>query len=490
MNRTQLSHDTPRTARRAVLTALAASLALALAAGSASAQDSSPTPAPAAESEALKKLKEENSLLEERLKKAENQKKLIETYFPGTEQELPKGSITLENNPHFETEILAHQVMSESALGLGSQLLGKMAAPYSRNKLFIYNEEQFASPLFYRAYLAQLDLLEQRYLSLPNMTPTPTPTPAASAPGMSPLMLFPLIEGVLGSAADIASFFKTDEVIRGVTFDIDELAFISQIGQAPIKNGVKVIYPSLLAPNLFDANSTLLKRIGQLYELRVRAAAEIARLAALKKPIDEEIAEMEERLKVMADGPAKEALLKEKNAKAKISKELGERMAPYKTLNQLFEDLAGGLLKPGDNAGVTTLVKLLRAEKLHAAVSDGQCAAKPDDKCHHSYVLVFKLRTGGNVKTTSNIFRGTKQYHSGGAIITYALFNGDMQMVDAASDQKYKGYIKVRSKSEDGTNLGTGAGASGKNGKGGKDSKTETNGKDSKGRTDAKAGQD
>jgi hypothetical protein len=485
MNRTQLQHDNflaalTKATKLAGLTLLAATLMLALAAAPARAQGETPAAAEASpESEALKKLKEENSLLEQKLKKAENQKKLIDTYFPGTEQELPKGSLTLENNPYFETQILAHQVMSESALGLGKQMLGKMPQPYGRNRLFIYNEQQFASPFFYRAYLSQLDLLEQRYTSLPNMAPTPTPTPDPksaqnAAPGFSPFMLLPIIEGVLGSAADIASFFKTDTVIRGVNFDIDELAFISQIGHEPIRNGVQVIYPAVLPPNLFDKSSKLMDRVGALYVLRVRAATEIARLTAQKQPIDEEIAELEERIKVMQDGPAKEALLQQKNAKAKSSKAIGDRMTPYKTLNQLFEDLVAGLLKPGDNSGVTTLVQLLKAEKLHEAVGDGRCTGKPNETCHNSYILVFKLKTGGNVKTTSGVFRSTKHYHSGGAIISYALFNSDMQMIDAATDHKYKGYIKVRSKTEDGVNLGakpgtnnTDAGKDGKDGKSG-----------------------
>lgn len=403
-----------------------------------------PEPSSSPESEQVKKLKEENEILEQKLKKAENQKKLLETYFPGTEQKLREGSITLENNPHIETEILAYQLMAESALQFSARLMEKLPMPTNGNKLFIYDEDQFASPLFYRAYRSQLDLLEQRYLSLPNMTPTSTPTPSASPDspgGISPFMLLPIIEGVLGSAADIASFFKTDEVIRGVAFEIDELSFVSQIAQRPIANGVKVIYPEVLAPDLFSAASPLMEHIGRLYELRVRAAAEIARLTALKQPIDEEIATLTERIENMADGPEKEELLKEKNEKVKASKAYAERIAPYKTLNQLFEDLAGALLKPGDNAGVATLVKLLKAEKLQLALDD------------RSYILVFKLKTGGNVKTTSNIFRGNKQYHSGGSIATYALFNSQMQMIDAGMDPRYRGYVKVRSNTEPGTNL-------------------------------------
>ena len=175
-------------------------------------------------------------------------------------------------------------------------------------------------------------------------------------------------------------------------------------------------------------------RIGQLYVLRVRAAAEIARLNGQKTPVDEEIAELTKRIEAMADGPPKEELLKEKTELTKRSKALADAMTPYKTLNQLFEDLAGALLKPGDNAGVTTLVKLLKAEKLQTALDD------------NSYILVFKIRTGGNVKTTSNIFRGTKQYHSGGVIATYALFDSKMNMIDAGMDPRYRGYLKVTSK--------------------------------------------
>ena len=262
---------------------------------------------------------------------------------------------------------------------------------------------------------------------------------------MSPSLIFPLIEGVLGSAADIASFFKTDQVIKGVTFDINELAFVSQIATEPIKNGVKVIYPSVLSPNLFDVASPLMNKVGKLYELRVRAAREIARLAGLKEPIDEDIADLEKQIKAMADGPAKDQLIKEKDDKEKISKSYAERIAPYKTLNQLFEDLVGGLLKPGDNAGITTLVNLLKAEKLQMALDE------------HSYVVVFKLKTGGNIKITSHIFRSDKQYHSGGSIATYALFDSNMNMVDGSLDPKYRGYLKVRTRTEEGSNLGTGA---------------------------------
>jgi hypothetical protein len=426
-----------------VLLLMGVTLILTLFAVPAEAQES--PPAPADDSEQLKKLKEENNILEQKLKKAENQKKLLETYFPGTQQELPKGSITLENSPYIETEILAYQVMSESALSFSKRLMTKLPAPYNQNQLFIYNEEQFASPFFYRAYLSQLDLLEQRYVSLPNMAPTPTPSPSISS-GASPgaaAMLLPIIEGMLGSAADIASFFKTDAVIRGVTFDIDELAFISQIAKEPMQNDVKVSYPALLSPDLFNAASPLMDRVGKLYQLRVRAAAEIARLNSLKQPIDEEIADLQEQIEAMADGPEKQELIQKLNEKLKGSKAYADRIAPYKTMNQLFEDLVGGLLKPGDNAGITTLVKLLKAEKLQLAL---------DDK---SYILVFKLKTGGNVKTTSNIFRGSKQYHSGGSIATYALFDSKMHMIDAAMDPRYKGYVKVRSKTEAGSDLGT-----------------------------------
>ena len=182
-------------------------LVLALPSVPSNAQETS-QPSATSENEQLKKLKEENEILAEKLKKAENQKKLVDTYFPGTEQKLKEGTITLENNPYIETEILAYQMMSESARGFSAQLLGKLPDPKNNKKLFIYDEEQFASPLFYRAYLSQLDLLEQRYLSLPNMTPTPTPAssqPTSAGPGFAPALLLPIIQGVLGSAADIAS---------------------------------------------------------------------------------------------------------------------------------------------------------------------------------------------------------------------------------------------------------------------------------------------
>ena len=405
------------------------------------AQEAAPATTP--DSEALTKLKEQNALLEQKVKKAENQKKLLDFYLPGTDQELPKGSITLENNPYIETEILVHQVMAESAQKFGDQILQTMKDPDNQNKLFIYSETQFASPVFYRAYLSQLDLLEKRYLSLPGMT-TPTPSPGTDSVGVSPTLLLPLIEGALGSAADIASFFKSDQVIRGVSVNVDELSFISQVAKKPIDSYVKVFYPSILMPDLFNPDSAFLNRVGKLYDFRVRAASEIARLSTLKQSKDEEIEELAERIKGLPDGPEKAQLIKDKKEAEAVSKAYADRIAPYRVVNALFEELVAGLLKPGDNSGVSTLVTLLQAEKLQTALDA------------NSYILVYRLKTGGNVKTTSNIWRGTKHYHSGGSIATFALFNSKMEMIDAGLDSRYHGYIKVKSSTEKTTNLGSG----------------------------------
>lgn len=84
-----------------------------------------------------------------------------------------------------------------------------------------------------------------------------------------------------------------------------------------------------------------------------------------------------------------------------------------KSLNEQVDKLRSSLETVDDKTGLNALMLLLKAEQLKLSL----------EKEDTAIVHIKTDASGGNNKTTQNLFTGTKLFHTGGSVITFMLFD-------------------------------------------------------------------
>jgi hypothetical protein len=108
-----------------------------------------------------------------------------------------------------------------------------------------------------------------------------------------------------------------------------------------------------------------------------------------------------------------------------------EKIERLKAINSQYDQIAASLAAVDPASGLTSLSLLLRAEALAEKVRTGS-------------VLYFKVNaSGGNNRTSRNIFTGTKISHSGGTVVSYILFEADGSIRRSGTKHQYTPYRKA-----------------------------------------------
>lgn len=442
----------------------------------------------APDSDEVKELKEKNAILEQKLKLAENEKKLLDVFNLKSDVKPLDGSIKTGGDAFIETEMLAYTMMIQVADTFGGQICRnlncntvivnnangssngaatvasvggrnenvKTTTPVPKRAVFIFNRDQINDYLHYLAVQNQLKLFKDEYekavqSTKPSPTTSPSPAPSPGSPstettvyGFNPILALPVAEGLIKAGIEIASLFKTNTEIQGKTFQIQETALASAISRSLVSRGVPVKYPSLLPPNLSDSTSDFLTKIDNLQKQYAEIIEFLKPLVKEKKELDDRVFTIANLLNTNLTETELNRLKAEKTAKENRSKQLAARMAPYTTLNQSFTDFLMSFQAVKDNAGTTAMIRVLTAEKLKRAVDAGT---------NSTILFPFVIRSGGNVKISKNLFRSDKMYQSGGFIGSYYLFDKNGSIIATNIGGKYDGYFKVRNKAVNGEAL-------------------------------------
>lgn len=345
-------------------------------------------------------LSDQVDLLKKQQEKASAEKDLLNARLPATKSEALNGELKVDDNVNIEVEILSH-----NALRLTANRIGVRVATVNPKSIVFYSQKEIDSIQAYRLSLKQLASLSDRYNSMLADLAADRELAAALVPEAAAT--------ILKSIVDLVALFRTDIDIKGKTVTIDDAAASNQVAREirrqPNTAEIQIYQPSILpAKILRDSPSTLLDDIAKIEKQYQTAAVKIGELSdAADKEKD----------------PAKKASLLRKSSILKI-------------LNDQTNLVLTALSK-ADAGAPSPLIALVRAELLLSVL--------PDES---SYILLVKvLKAGGNNRIKKSLWPWASGLsHSGGAIVSFALYDINGNIRDSGVLAEYDGYVKAKSK--------------------------------------------
>jgi hypothetical protein len=226
----------------------------------------------------------------------------------------------------------------------------------------------------------------------------------------------------------VLSLFKSDKKVTGIDFEVDQFALamsvLSHLRRAP--GGLSVGYPASVLPgvlaagasgNVFTA-SPVLKELNGLVDGQV-ALDTVLRLIGPRR----------DALRQLAQGRAASALCKA--MWARDTAQLDRLEGAVAVLKAASGQLTAALSRVDETTGASALQALVMAETLATRFAGAQ-------------VLQLKpVAAGGATLAKTNLFT-TSFYFSGGAIVSYLLYDGSSgNVVLAGTMPYYAGFIKA-----------------------------------------------
>jgi hypothetical protein len=287
------------------------------------AQEATPSPTP--ESEELRKLKERNDILEQEKKaaelerdKAKASKEELDANFPQPSTTPLEGKTEVDEGVKIETEMVAYLSVSQAADLIVADMKGKGLVS-TVNGVAIYNDRDIKALLGYMAITSQLKLMQDEYGRLivaPAAAGGAPPQPTMDAARFIPGALT-IARSVLGSFIDLIALFRTDTTVKGLSFNVEEAALVSEVFRAlrsPVTtvpcvtptpstanpnpaptagcggygSAIKLYYPAVVPPNIaVDKEFVILKSIEDLYESKAKAEDLITEIEETEKALKE-----------------------------------------------------------------------------------------------------------------------------------------------------------------------------------------------------------
>lgn len=347
--------------------------------------------------------------------------------------ERPKGTGVAEGL-NVEAKILAYSAVDRIAAQIAQEIKSLPAPPVH---VVISSQRELSAVMQYRAYQQQTRLLQRQIGQASGGTPAAPKlppldsdgaacvaersAPADDAGGAAPLV-------AIDAALQVLSLFKSDKKIDGIDVEVDEFALamsvLGHLRRAP--GSLSVAYPASVLPGVLaaGASSNVFALSPALKELNALVDGQVALDTVLGL-----IGPRREALRQLAQGRTATAPCKA--MWARDTAQLDRLEASVKALKGAIDQLATALSRVDESSGASALQSLVMAETLAS-------------KFAGAHVLQLKpVAAGGATLAKTNLFT-TNFYFSGGAIVSYLLYNGSSgDVVLAATMPYYAGFIKA-----------------------------------------------
>ncbi len=439
--------------------------------------------------------------LEQELARAKLEAELAAARRTAFEASLPKstvtpleGTTTIDDKLQIESEMMAYEAVDRIAREVADRVLGETGD--GEGTIVIHDEATVAALRLYEVFLTQTAILLEAYAS------TKKAHDQATAPDFTSNMF--LTEGVSAfarSAFDLLALFRQNTEYKGRAVTINEDALAAKVAGYLVEPphratvaGASVPKLTVVCPRLLlrraatagsaAANSNIVTQLKSLYTERNAAVAWIAdsekKLAPLRKAkldADAEVANLSQVLKnleleipslkgqALAD-KVRDLNDKTKEKKAAVAKAnektsdlliLEAKDGPirdqYRAINALFDQLVASLVKTDEKTGLSPLGLLTRAAEVVALLDDLTVARS-------RFVLFTKsVSAGGSYRIRRNlwttVFTGDLLSYSGGAIVSYMLFDNSSRIRSADTLRYMTGFSKFKKlqKVPEGTNF-------------------------------------
>jgi hypothetical protein len=342
--------------------------------------------------------------------------------YKGPEVTPPSGKIT-STGDFIESRILAKKSL-ETILGQSVDALAtKLTKPTT---LVIYNATDIPAMELYASMIDGLEGMNKAFTRANKAAKDALETENKYESDVfilsDPLLLGFAAGGILRTAADIVSLFKTSTEFKNFDVAIDEMAFISVFAQTVMskKTDWKVFHPSLYPVDAFNIKtnktSALAKALDDIKGLSTiaeqRIAAIEAKIASIKEAMSTE---------------------KDKNKKRRMQKHIDlfePMLASVKSLVQSFTQLQTTLSTVDPTTKLTAQALLLRAERLVTKLNQDDC-----------YMVKLSVVAKGSNKIKESLFKTSASItHSGGAEVSIMVFQPDGQLIFAETRSHYSPY--------------------------------------------------
>lgn len=327
-----------------------------------------------------------------------------------------------------ESRILAQQTLSQA---LSQFAVALNSAISTVDTLVIYNPADFVAMESYASMLDGLKAMDRAYSRTDNASRNALDKPmvfAAQARSLAtdPMLIGFAAAGIVRTAADIVSLFRTTSVYTNTDITVDELTIAASLKAAIIRNKFtwKVFYPALYPVNtikpLAAAASDFTDALNAIQALSQQADSRIAELEA-------EIERLKTVLAAETDASKKVVIQKRIDSLAPLVTEL-------RFLNTSFTQLQTTLSATDPALKITGQALLLRAERITEKLN-----------APNVYVVKISAVSKGSNIVSENLWRNASIKHSGGTELNALVFAADGELV--FSDTRYS-YIPYKAPGE------------------------------------------
>ncbi len=343
----------------------------------------------------------------------------------GPDVTVPTGKITSDGS-FIESRILAQKTLN-SACG---QLAKLLAAHFTGNpiNLVIYNATDIPLIELYAGIKAQVtDMLQQYTRSNERADRLLHPAPESAPPGREyikesivaggPLMAGYAAAGVLRTAADLVSLFRTSTDFKNFDLTIDDTVLTATFRKA-LPAGWKLYHPGMFPLNTLMATDAVSEFMQLLNDVQTQRDAALSHLAG----IDKKTKELTDELAAATDAGKKAAI------QAALD-EFAPAVAQLKTLNDSFAQLQAGLSAADATSKASTLTLLMRAERLIGKLGE-----------NNTYTIKLSAVSKGSNRVTENLWRNGSISHSAGTELSCLVFGPGGDIVFSDTQEHYTPY--------------------------------------------------
>jgi hypothetical protein len=351
------------------------------------------------------------------------------------------GVTSIDDKVFLECEMLAHSAVSDIAHQIAAEAVAAMPAvepvaampaQTAKDRTVILLDEPLVSAFqLFSALKLQLALFEKGFDGVAPLAATAPPEGLrlAGIPGMAISTVTGAVEGVL----DLLGLFRQDTQYSGRAVAIKETALYLEVAHFLRQKGFQVIYPRLLTFQAEEETQLSQTDMSQLFDgeftARQKAAQRLRPMLVQVAGIEQEILDREREFPSATTDRQKVLTQEIQDRKARLvtaRKNLDPDLVLFENTDTQWNDLQKGLATPDEKSGQVPMQLLNRAAEAIARFRTSAPAY---------FLYADAVVAGGTMRTKRNLWRtlfhGDAIEFSGGAVISYALFDGKARILAA-----------------------------------------------------------
>jgi hypothetical protein len=343
--------------------------------------------------------------------------------YKGPEVVSPTGKITSSDGAFIESEVLTQVTLNNCMKEFCIVLKAKLT---NAKGFVIYNAADIKGLELYAAMKGQMKELENKFSVVErrvsqelktdlDLTIPPTNTLA------DPLLIGYAAAGILRTAADVASLFRTNTDYKNFDMSLDENLITSSFSNNSISQSFNW---DIYNPSVFPIYTIKLP-VGQSSDL-IKSLANISRLTAL---VDAHIITISSRTSKWTTLLAAEKVETNKSRIINYLAEIAKLNSELIIMKDLNNKLTTVLSSPDVTTAFTPLTALLRSERLFMKLSDNEV-----------YTIKFVIISKGSNKITENLWRSAKIYFTAGTELSAVVYDSEGKIVFADNRYSYSDY--------------------------------------------------